>query len=166
MTLEPHEIIDRLDENLFAAIYGGMSRKIRNMFDGLYGKKKKGRLVSLKNRSKNRLEVSRRIQEGLRQPEANQHADEVLRTYFFDRRPLLKAAMDFFEIPNEDGITNVDLTDFEKADSPTLDRLVASLQEGGFEDDDIALYLVFMQAENAQELPITLKFFPESSSGE
>ncbi len=159
MQLEAYEIIERLGEDKFAAIFNGLTRKMRTMLESMFVKKRKGRLVSLKSRKKDRPQAAKKVWLGLQDESGNQYADEILRAYFFERRELLKTALDFFEIPNEDGITNQELTALEQADAETLRTLFDALVSKEFDPLDIALYLVFLKTEHAFDLAEVREFF-------
>ncbi len=159
MELEAYEIVERLGEDKFSEIFNGLSRKMRTMLESMFTKKRKGRMVSLKSRKKGKGQAVKQVWRGLQDENANQYADEILRAYFFEHRDLLKTALDFFEIPNEDGITNQELTALEQADTETLQKLFDELKSKDFSVLDISLYFVFLKAEHAFDLTEVREIF-------
>lgn len=150
--LAHYEILGKIPDEKFVEIYKACSRKIRNMLEGQFlPKKKKGKKVSLKsikNRDKNALAV----RDGIVKSEDDQMAAEIVKTWLYSKRELLKDALDYFEIPNEDGITQKDLDPIEGASGETLSSLFAHLQEKGHDPLEIGLYLAFIDVQNLDDV--------------
>ncbi len=147
------ELITRIDDDKWIAIYSTCSRKIRNMLEGSYGKKiKKGKRVSLKS-GKDRAIQALAVRNGLAAANESQMAEEVLKTWLYGQRPLLKAALDFFGIENDDGITEQELTAVEEASAEKLIELTALLKNQGHALEDIAIYLAFVKTKHFNDVP-------------
>jgi len=159
MDWEYHELLEKIDDDKFVEIYLACSRKIRNMLEGIYLKKrKKGRKVSLKA-GKNKAKAALSVRNGIVDAAEEQMAEEIFKTWLYARRDLLKAALDFFEIENEDGITESDLDDLEQAPVEKLVSLREKLVVDGIELKDLAIYLAFMKVENMQDDPELMSVF-------
>ena len=150
--MEFYEILEKVDNDKILEIYGACSRKIRNMLEGIYyKKKKKGRKISLRA-GQNKLAAANAVRNGIVKASDEQMAEEVLKTWLYTKRELFVAALDFFEIKHEDGITDESLELMEKAESALLDKMVATLQAANFATADIMIYLAFMKVENLSDV--------------
>ena len=81
----------------------------------------------------------------------DQMVEEILRTWLLSRRDILGAALDYLEIPHDNGLTESD--DVDKLSSLSVDELkplVKALSETA-STDDIQIYLRFMGAENVSD---------------
>ncbi len=154
MAWEHWELLANIREEKFVEIYGACSRKIRNMLESMYGKKaKKGGKVSLKS-SKNRSAAALAVRKGIVAKQDNPMAEELFKTWLYDKRSMLAAALDFFEIPNEDGITDQDLDVFEQATAEKLTALMEALiDRDGFDGEEVAIYMAFMGTLHVEEVP-------------
>lgn len=153
MSLTAREIIALTRPEKFAEIYSSCSRKIRNLLEGQFARKVKprGKMVSLKSR-RDRLAEASAVQEGLVELGDDKMADEILKTWLYTKRPMLKATLDFFGIPNEEGITEQELDPIEQATAEKLAELVSGLTGLGFSAEDAAIYLACIQAQNAAQV--------------
>jgi hypothetical protein len=152
--MEYAELLGRIDDEKMMEIYASCSRKIRNMLDGLYGKKvKKGRMVSLKS-LKDKSGQALLVRDGIVATGENQTAEELLKTWLYAKRPMLAAALDFCGIENDDGITDQELDALEKAEPEKLEQLVAHLTGSGYDVKDVAIYLAFLKVQNFEKVPI------------
>jgi len=93
---------------------------------------------------------ARALYEVLKEAEDNELAEEVLRTFFLSQRPLLAAALDHLGIAHNNGLTEGDVTKFEKLSGRELRALVAVLRTIAAADV-VALYLKFMGAKNVED---------------
>lgn len=153
MPLDYAELLGRIDDAKVTEIYGSCSRKIRNMLEGMYGKKaKKGRKVSLKS-LKDKDGAALAVRDGLVAAGEHQTAEELLKTWLLTRRELLKDALDYFQIPHEDGITDAELDVIEKAEAEALTALVNHLTEKGHALQEVSIYLAFLKVQNFENVP-------------
>lgn len=151
MDWEYYELLEKIDDDKFLEIYSACSRKIRNMLEGIYLKKrKKGRKVSLRA-GKKKVESAISVRNGIVEAQEEQMAEEIFKTWFYTKRDLLKAALDFFGIENEDGITESDLDELEQASAEKVTELKTKLLAKGIDLKDLAIYLAFMKVENMKE---------------
>jgi len=86
----------------------------------------------------------------LQDADDNELAEEVLRTYLLNQRPMLVAALDHLGITHHNGLTEGDVSKFAKLSGRELRHLVAVLRKTAA-DDLIGLYLKFMGAKNVEE---------------
>ena len=151
---EPLTLIGRIPEEKFAEVYSACPRKIRNYLEGMFAKKirKGGRKVALKT-ARDRVLEALAVRDGIQAEGNTQMAEEVLKTWLYTKRPMLKATLDFFGVPNEDGITTKDLDALEKAEPARLDELIDHLAAGGFPLAEVAVYLAFLKVERFAEVP-------------
>jgi len=153
MVLEYPELLSRLDEDKIVEIYSALSRRVRNMLEGQFAKKHhKGLKVSLKS-GRERTATALAVREGIVKEQNGQMAEELFRTWLYGKRDMLKSALDFLGVPNEDGLTTDELTVVEKAEAAKLSELVAYLTGQGYPLIDVAIYLAFLKAENLAECP-------------
>ena len=80
----------------------------------------------------------------LAEHEDEEMAEEILRAWLLTQRPMLVAALDHLGIPHENGLTQSDLSRFEKLSGRQVRSLVTVLREAGAEDEAISIYLRFM----------------------
>ncbi len=127
----------------FQTLLAASPKKLREEIFRRAGIKTQNSPFSLKTSPKNEVRVQKLqelIQGGLTLPE--ELAQELVRNYLVTRRPLLRDALDFLEIPHTDGLTDADLDFMEKLPKDVADGLRAKL--AAHDADDVALYLNFM----------------------
>lgn len=146
-------ILDRLSDEKVAEIYGLCPRRVRNMLEGKYGKGKvhSGRQVSLKF-GKNRSQEALSVRSGIVAGNDTQMAEELIKTYLYTKRPMLKDTLDYLGLPNDNGITDGELDLLEKASPETLSALIAVLREKGHGLEDIAIYFAFTKVEHFADI--------------
>ncbi|RJO66540.1 MAG: hypothetical protein C4523_12185 [Myxococcales bacterium] len=146
------QLLGAISEAKFEELYGACSRKVRNMLEGMFARKtRSGRMVSI--RKGNRKDDALAVREGIVASGDEKMAEELFKTWLYEKRPMLKAALDFFAIPNDEGITESELSPLENADVAALEKLVAELESRKFPLEDIAIYLAFMQVKAFDETP-------------
>lgn len=69
---------------------------------------------------------------------------EVVRNYLYTRRSLLADALTFLEVPHKEGLTDRDLDFLSELEEEKREELQAHLAERGHDEEDIQLYLRFM----------------------
>ena len=143
--MSPNELLSTMSESYFTEVVAASPKKFREeVFRRVGIKSKTGGAFSLATNKKNEVRIKRlfqALQEGaaLEDPVA----EELIRNYLYTRRTLLADALDFFEVPHDNGLTDADL-DFmaklEKEKAAELrDRLAKAHPEA-----DVDLYLRFM----------------------
>jgi|GEM_PF-656324 len=154
-------LIGMIDPEKFVDIYYTSTRKLRNMVEGLYHKKIKkgsGRKVSLTS-TKDRVEIANSVQHGILAAMDEYMGEELLKAWLYTKRPMLTTALDFFGVEHEDGLTDKDLSAFEKAEVETLEKLIKELQAKECLIEDIAIYFQFMHIDNALKVAAIKKVF-------
>ena len=86
---------------------------------------------------KERLGIAKSAQE-------NQLCQELIRNWLFTKRPMLKAAMDFLNVPNDNGLVDSEENIFSKLESTKLEELKNYLVQN-FSEEEVNTYLNFMQ---------------------
>lgn len=153
MTLEHSELVGKIRDVKFLEIYNASSRRTRNMLEGMYARKaKKGRMVSIKS-GKNKKAIALSVKTGIHAKGDDQMAEELLKNWLYHKPTLLKAALDFFGIENENGITEQELDPLLEADAETLSSMMDELTGSGHDPEEVAIYLAFHQAENFDAAP-------------
>ena len=131
--------------NRFQQILAASPKKFReNLYKSAGLSKKTPNTFSLRKRDDSGREAA--LQEALRSHKLDpEDAEEMVRNYLYTKRNLLSDALDFLQVPHEDGLTNENL-DFieelvpEKKDA--LDRHLSANHDRG----DVDLYLTFLGA--------------------
>ena len=145
------QIIREMSEAKFQEVFGVSIRKARETYLARHNiKAPKSVKKSLRAGAKNEARVV-----ALCTPENvvddDQMVEEILRTWLLSRRDILGAALDYLEIPHDNGLTESD--DVDKLSSLSVDELkplVKALSETA-STDDIQIYLRFMGAENVSD---------------
>lgn len=68
---------------------------------------------------------------------------ELVRGYLYNCRPMLKDALDFLDVPNNDGLTDAELDFVQELPKDRTDALRDHLR-GSHSDEDVNLYLSFL----------------------
>ena len=76
--------------------------------------------------------------------EDDELCEEVLRIWLLTHRPMLAAALDHLGIPHENGLTQGDVSKFEKLSAREIRGLIDVLKATGAPEDAIVTYLRFM----------------------
>jgi len=87
----------------------------------------------------------------LEQNSDDELGEEIIRAWLLSKRELLAHALDFLEIPHVNGLTEADLTKFEKLNGRDSKKLLEHLKNAATEDD-IKIYFSFMGVPNADKL--------------
>ncbi len=145
------QIAAKLSDEMWKAVYGKSSRKVRNMLEGMFSKakgksKKKGGMVSLKSKNRDRAHLE--VRQGMLEEENEQLCEEVFKTWFMAHQSLLEDSLDYFGIAHKNGITDDELTAIEEATAEKLNEFLSHMEEKGHKLEEVSLYLAFVQAEN------------------
>ena len=87
----------------------------------------------------------------LEQNNDDELGEEIIRAWLLSKRDLLAHALDFMEIPHVNGLTEADLTKFEKLNGRDAKKLLTHLKNTATEDD-IRIYFSFMGVPNTEKL--------------
>ena len=145
------QIVREMSEAKFQEVFGVSIRKARETYLARHNiKAPKSVKKSLRAGAKNEARVVALFAH-LKTVDDDQMVEEILRTWLLSRRDILGAALDYLEIPHDNGLTESD--DVDKLSSLSVDELkplVKALSETA-STDDIQIYLRFMGAENVSD---------------
>ena len=145
------QIVRDMGEAKFQEVFGVSIRKARETYLARHNiKAPKSVRKSLRAGAKNEARVVA-LYGHLKAVDDDQMVEEILRTWLLSRRDILGAALDYLEIPHDNGLTESD--DVDKLSSLSVDELkplVKALAETA-STDDIQIYLRFMGAENVAD---------------
>jgi hypothetical protein len=113
--MSPLEIISKTSDPTFAEMMASCQRSVREMLYSRLGIKAKSNSLSLQLGQK-RDEQVRRLHEKFKAADSKAEGDvcaELIRNWLYTKRPMLKAALDFLEVPNQDGLVETELDFFK-----------------------------------------------------
>ena len=159
--MEYLELIGHVPEKKFAEIFAALPRKNRITLEALFGtrRKKKSSNKTFSLKAKKPTVNAGAIHTAVKLQGDNETAGEILRTYLFKHRTMLRIALDSVGIENDDGITNQDLDELTGLSKDKVEKLAKLLVKEGFSPEDVAIYLVFMEVDKALHAATVRKVF-------
>jgi hypothetical protein len=146
------QMISNMSEETFAEVIQASPRKIRETLFGRMGIKAKKRVgVRVHGKLEDR---TKKLHVKLKQGTSAQEIElcqELARNWLFTQRPLLKATLDFLNVPNDNGLIDEDPTFFQELEKDKLTELVAHLNKE-FSLESIQIYLQFVEVPNLDEV--------------
>jgi hypothetical protein len=143
--MSPNELLTTMSESYFTEVVTASPKKFREeVFRRVGIKPKAGGAFSLATNKKNEVRIKRLfqvLQEGT--PLEDPVAEELIRNYLYTRRTLLAEALDFFEVPHDNGLTDADLDFLAKLEAGRGTELRSRLAKT-HPEADVDLYLRFM----------------------
>lgn len=142
--MDPILIISRASEDTFSEMIQLSPRKIREAMYSQFGIK--GKTSLLKRLQQNRDDRVFKLRERLVSSVSKQESElckELIRNWLYTKRPMLKAALDFLHVPNEDGLVDEEPDFFEKLSDSQVKELVSHLKRE-YKEDHVEIYLRFM----------------------
>ena len=144
------QIIETMGEEKFKEIFTQAPRAAREAYyRKLKIKSKKARQFSLKK--DDGTDKTQRVFTALSQGH-DELSEELIRVWLMGKRTLLSAALDFFNLPHENGMTESSLDFFKELKGEKVKDLIEALKPHG-EETEIKIYLMFM------EVPDVLTYF-------
>ncbi len=140
------EIIRGMSGETFTDVINTSPRKVRETLYarmGIKGKKKKIGLRVHAKAEDRALKLLERLKNAASDNEV-ELCTELLRNWLYHQRPMLKATLDFLEIPNDNGLTEQETDFFESLEEAKVLSLVQHLKDSGFSSEHIAAYLYFV----------------------
>lgn len=141
------ELVRHLDAGRFAALLAPLNRQAKERYFARHGVRapKQAGTALLRPGHKNEVRAGL-LQASLRRREDEPLAEELLRCYLVQRRAMLCAALDYLEVPHEDGLTDSPLLSrFHALDATQRSALCEHLSAlNGVAREDAELYLDFM----------------------
>lgn len=148
--LSPIEVLTQLAPDTFAKVVSASPRKFREeIFRRAGVRTKRGASFSLKSNSKNEIRIQklqRALEDGADVGE--NLLEELIRNYLYTRRSMLGDALDFFDVPHDDGLTDSELEFLDDLDIDKGKEL-RDLLLSKHDDADVDLYLNFMNIQYA-----------------
>lgn len=138
------QILRDMDEACFQKVFAVSPKKLREEIFRLAKIKVRGGTFVLKSSGKNEQRIRKlyqAVQTGFNLE--SQYCEELIRNYLFTRRALLGDALDQFNIPHEDGLTDSELDFFGELSAEEKDKLRSKLAET-HDKADVDLYIQFM----------------------
>lgn len=140
-------LVASMSESTFHEVMQASPRRVRETLFGRLGIKAKKRGVGIKVHARTE-ERTKKLHERLKEGSTKQEDDlceELVRNWLFTKRPMLKAALDFLDVPNDNGLIEEEPTFFQKLEEEKVRRLVEHLtKEHGFPAEHVRIYLVFV----------------------
>jgi hypothetical protein len=140
-------LVADLSPDTFQDVVNASPRRIRETLFGRLGIKAKKKKVGLKVHAKLE-ERTQKLHERLREGQSKQEDDlceELLRNWLYNQRELLKATLDFLEVPNDNGLIDEEPTFFQELEAEKVKALVENLRGAGYPDEHITIYLRFVE---------------------
>lgn len=140
------EIIRSMSEETFGDVVNTSPRKVRETLYARMGIKGKKKKIGLKVHAKAQDRASKLL-ERLKNADSDKELElctELLRNWLYHQRPMLKATLDFLDIPNDNGLTEQETDFFESLPAEKVNSLVAHLLENGFSKEHVSTYLRFV----------------------
>lgn len=144
--MNPVSIIAQTPEPIFAEMISGSSRKVRETLFSKMGIKSKAKSVGIKLHEK-RDERTKKLHEKLSSATSKGESEicsELIRTWLYGKRAMLKSALDFLGVANDDGLVESDLDFFKEMSEERSRELVNHLSKS-FEREEIKIYLSFVE---------------------
>ncbi|MEL6339543.1 MAG: hypothetical protein AAFP04_02155 [Myxococcota bacterium] len=136
-------ILRSVPASMFSDVLGASTRKSRETYFARHGIKAPKGPGFIKPGAKNAARAES-LREVLLEQDDQELAEEILRAYLLNQRPMLAAALDYLEIEHVDGLTDSDEVErFQTLNGTELKALVAKLEPVASRDD-IRLYLKYM----------------------
>ncbi len=143
-------IVRSLSAEKFAEILSTSGRKAREVYFHRHNIRPPKTSGIPKVGAKNEFRTNA-LFDALQKRDDEELAEEMLRTWLLNKRPLLSAALDHLKIEHKDGLTDSDdVNRIEKLSEAELKGLVAALKKIAPEDE-VAVYLKFMGAQGVDE---------------
>ena len=140
------QIIREMSPATFQDVIQTSPRKVRETLYARMGIKGKKKKVGLRVHAKAE-ERANQLFERLQSADSEKEVElcaELVRNWLYHQRPMLKAALDFLEIPNDNGLTEQETDFFETLEKEKVASLLAHLEAEGFAKDHIGTYLKFV----------------------
>jgi hypothetical protein len=140
------EIIRVMSEETFADVVNTSPRKVRETLYARMGIKGKKKKVGLRVHAKAQ-DRANKLLERLKNADSDKELElctELLRNWLYHQRPMLKATLDFLDIPNDNGLTEQDTDFFESLQEEQVKNLVSHLTGNGFALEHVSTYLHFV----------------------
>ena len=141
-------LVANLSETTFQEVINASPRRIRETLFGRLGIKATRKTVGIKvhaKREERTKKLHQRLKDGSSAQE-NELCEELLRNWLYNQRELLKATLDYLEVPNDNGLIEEEPTFFQELEQEKVQALCDHLEGDGFSLEHVRIYLTFVQA--------------------
>lgn len=141
-----NELIKNISVETFSGVIAVSPRKVRESLYSHYGVKSKSRmsLLSVKDKTEQKVKQLYTCLQVASNPKEQEFLKELFRNWLFHQRPLLKSTLDFLDVPNDNGLVEVETDFFKDLNEKKVSELVTHLKPS-FPRDSIYIYLNFME---------------------
>ena len=145
------QIIREMSQETFQDVVQTSPRKVRETLYARMGIKGKKKKVGLRVHAKAQ-DRANQLFERLQNADSDKEVElcsELVRNWLYHQRPMLKTALDFLEVPNDNGLTEQETDFFESLEKEKC-LLVQHLKDNGFAEDHIG-HLKFVDVPHLQD---------------
>jgi hypothetical protein len=141
-----NELVSHISFATFSEVISISPRKVRESLYSHYNIKAKGgiSLSALKEKKDQKIRKLHDVLKDAGNPKEQEFIKELFRNWLFHKRPMLKAALDFLKVENDNGLIEIEPTFFKELKADEAKALVVHLKPN-FPADDILIYLTFME---------------------
>ena len=147
------QIIREMSQETFQDVVQTSPRKVRETLYARMGIKGKKKKVGLRVHAKAQ-DRANQLFDRLQNADSDKEVElcsELVRNWLYHQRPMLKSALDFLEVPNDNGLTEQETDFFENLEKEKVSALVQHLKDNGFAEDHIGTYLKFVDVPHLQD---------------
>ena len=151
--MDPVAITAAMSEATFAEVITSSSRQLREILFSQMNIKLKKKNLGLHVHEK-RDERIRKLHEKLKQASGKRETDicrELVRTWLYSKRAMLKSALDFLGVPNEDGLVDTEIDFFKELSLERVRELKAHLCEK-FSPEHVKIYMQFVEIPHTNDV--------------
>ena len=144
--MDPINLTGKMSAETFSEMMAVSPRHVREILFSQFGIKAKSKSL-LKNLQQKKEERVKNLHEMLMRTKSRKEADlckELIRNWLYTKRPLLKSALDYLGVANENGLIESDPDFFARLTSDQVKGLYTHLCKD-FSNEHVAIYLGFMQ---------------------
>lgn len=140
------ELTATISDPLFFNILEASPRKVREVLYSKFGVKSKTK-SGVRSLSARRQERAKKLHDELKASKGGNEEElcsELIRNWLFTKRPMLKSALDFVGIENDNGIVEQDLDKLENLKKGEVAELIAHLEKD-FPSEEVKVYLQYVK---------------------
>lgn len=148
-----NSLIARISFPTFSEIISVSPRKVRESLYSHYNIKVKSGITLSALKSK-KDDKNRKLHEVLKDadnPREQEFIKELFRNWLFHKRPMLKEALDFLGVQNDNGLVDIEPEFYKELDEKKTQDLVNHLLKN-FPKDEVLIYLHFMEVPKLEKL--------------
>ena len=144
--MDPRVIFERMSQETFEEVIGKSPRSVREVLFSRFAIKAKAK-IGLKNIAAKKRERARKLHDRLKLAGGEKEQEvgcELIRNWLFSHRAMLKSALDFLGIANDDGLVEEETDFFSQLSKEKIKELVLHLGKS-FPPEEIEIYLMFVE---------------------